>query len=35
MKDGSFESEGSGGRQTKCRISAADVPIYKLSSRVE
>lgn len=34
MKDGSFDSsEGLGGRQTKCRISAAEVPIYRLSSR--
>lgn len=36
MKDGSFDSsEGLGGRQTKCRISAAEVPIYRLSSRGE
>lgn len=34
IKDGSFDSsEGLGGRQTKCRISAAEVPIYRLSSR--
>ncbi|PLN85552.1 hypothetical protein BDW42DRAFT_150435 [Aspergillus taichungensis] len=35
MKDGSLDwSEGSGGRQTKCRISAEEVPIYRLSSVV-
>lgn len=32
MKEDSFESEGSGGRQTKCKISAAEVPMYRLSS---
>lgn len=33
MKVGSADSSGeAGARHTKCRISAADVPIYKFSS---
>lgn len=31
---GSFESSEAGGRQTKCNISAAEVPIYRFSSMI-
>lgn len=32
IKVGSFDSSGAAGMQTKCRISAAEVPMYRFSS---